>query len=109
MTGEMDGYMGIAIALTTNQYYYWMYSDVVGGAQPEYPIIGKYTLDDKALRIESSQQLYSSNWHVINTNGLQCLVAEFDSPNLRLLKPHPNFNPKDPFGWKQLLKTEQKH
>jgi hypothetical protein len=37
MTGEMDSYMGIAIALTTNQYYYyWMYSDVVEGAQPEY-------------------------------------------------------------------------
>jgi len=105
MTG-WEGYMGVAIALTTNEYYYWFYSDVGTGDEPKYPLTGSYTLAGSNLHLVSDVHLYSTDWiATTNSRGWPCLIAPSDigDPS-RLLVKHPQFDPKQPFSWNQLLK-----
>ena len=103
-TGQMDGYMGVALALTADRYYYWFYSDVVTDDTPTYPITGTFTFDGTRLHLDGDALLYSHNW-VITTNqsGVAFLISQDERTSLRLA-PLPNFDPLHPFEWK----TEKK-
>ena len=108
MSSGWDGEMGVAIALTTDQYYYWFYSDVKLENEPEYPMTGRYTFVDGKLRLNGSNYFYyATNWIVVSNGGRKCLSAERDVDNVeRYLIPDTHFNPRKPFENQGTLKAE---
>lgn len=107
MSSEWAGYMGVAIGLSSNQYYYWFYSDVTGVDEPEYPVVGEYTLEEGVLTLLGSNQLYSSTWLVTMNSERVCLWAERDvGDRARLLIPDARFDIGDPFANQVGLKSE---
>ena len=108
MSGPMGGYMGVSIALTTNEYFYWFYSDVASASAPTYPLRGAYTFDDSSLRLQATEELYSREWNIVTNRGYQCLRSASDSGTDRLLIPHPSFDPTRPFCWNSKEKKQNK-
>jgi len=109
MSSGWCGYMGVTIALTPDKYYYWFYSDVVTGDEPEYPIAGSYTFTNGKLLLDVSEDhLYSTSWIITTNAGRTCLWAERDAGDFpRLLIPDQNFNAKAPFRNQPGLDAEQ--
>ena len=99
LSGEWAGYMGIAIELSSNQYYYWFYSDVGYGEEPEYPLTGDYTFEGEVLSLQAGgHHLYSTEWVVTNHADQACLWATRDvGRNDRLLFPDEDFDAARPF------------
>lgn len=108
MSAEWAGFMGVAIGLSSNRYYYWFYSDVIRGDEPECPLVGSYTLEANRLTLdESEHHLYSTEWLVTTNGGRICLWASQDAGNsARILIPDENFNATDPFANQKKLKAE---
>lgn len=98
MSSGWAGFMGVAVALSSNKYYYWFYSDVVSGDEPAYPVSGSYRYDGATLQLDSDERLYSHNWIFATNDGRVCLIAPADTGDVaRLLIPDFAFDPSDPF------------
>ncbi|WAC18081.1 hypothetical protein OVA24_12620 [Luteolibacter sp. SL250] len=108
MSSGWNGYMGVAIALTKDRYYYWMYSDV--GNPTDYPFTGSYEirgdlllLGEPSCVLEKTPPdelvLYSSSWKISDTKRGKRLNATGDrsGDKGRSLMPDFQFNPKNPF------------
>ena len=105
MSAGWAGYMGVAIALTSNKYYYWFYSDERSGSEPRYPISSEYQFDGRTLSLDSNTHLYSSIWVVVTNGGRICLSAPSETGDVaRLLIPDGNFDPAEPFRNQRALK-----
>ena len=80
MSSEWAGYMGVALALSSNQYYYWFYSDVVTDDEPVYPVVGKFTLENNMLTLLGTERdLYSLKWVLTTNANRACLWATTSS------------------------------
>lgn len=98
MSSGWFGFMGAAIALSSNRFYYWFYSDVVGDNEPAYPVSGNYRHDGKRLSLDSTERLYSHIWVIVTNGGRACLSAPSEMEDVaRLLIPDSAFDPSDPF------------
>jgi hypothetical protein len=106
--------MGVAIALTADRYYYWMYSDV--GNRTEYPFTGSYEVRGNLLLLGEPRgvsentpadelSLYSSTWKISETQWGKRLNFTGDRPDdkARSLMPDFQFDPKNPFRNQRLL------
>jgi hypothetical protein len=109
MSSGWNGFMGVAIALKGDKYFYWFYSDVMLPHEPEYPIIGTYKIDGETLILDDSQnRLYATRWKFTQNAQKTCLWSEKDIGDYpRMLILDPNFNPKDPFVNQPKLEVEQ--
>ncbi len=109
MSSGWQGYMGVAIALSGERYYYWFYSDVILENEPDYPISGTYVWTDGILTLKQEyDQLYSSVWVAATNAGRACLWAERDVGDFpRMLIPDTNFDPSNPFMNQGVLNAEQ--
>ena len=108
MSAGWAGYMGVAIALTPDRYYYWFYSDVKLENEPEYPITGSYSLIDGKLRLNGSNDYYyATNWIVVSNGGRKCLSTERDVGDIaRYLIPDTHFDSSRPFENQGTLRAE---
>ncbi len=108
MSSAWCGEMGVAIALTTDQYYYWFYSDVKLDDEPEYPMTGSYSFVDGKLQLNGSNYFYyATNWIVVPNGGRKCLSAERDVGDVaRHLIPDAHFDPGRPFQNQGTLEAE---
>ena len=108
MSSRWEGYMGAAIALTPDRYYYWFYSDVKSEDEPEYPITGSYSFVNGKLRLNGSNHFYyATNWIVVHNGGRKCLSAERDVGDVaRYLIPDMHFDPSQPFENQGTLRAE---
>lgn len=122
MSSAWSGYMGVAIAITEDKYYYWMYSDV-GGGPGDYPYCGSYSVDGGILRLGEPtslvtgtivksaglHSLYSAEWKLIKARTTTNLHAVGDKPddNGRTLIIDVQFDPQNPFRNQDSLKPEQ--
>ena len=99
MSSSWEGFMGVAIALTSDKYYYWMYSDVEWLEEPSFPYAGSYTFEDGKLTLEvSGDHYYATEWNITKNGGRKCLQAKDEFRDLsRLLIPDPKFDAKVPF------------
>lgn len=98
MSSGWAGFMGVAVALSSNKFYYWFYSDVVSSDEPAYPVSGRYRYAGGSLHLDSDERLYSYSWMFATNGGRVCLTAPADTGNVaRLLIPDPSFDPSDPF------------
>jgi len=108
MSSGWAGYMGVAVALTSNKYYYWFYSDAGSDNEPSYPISSNYQYDGKTLILDSKEHLYSTAWVVVTNGGRLCLSAPSQTGDVaRLLIPDPSFNSAEPFGNQRALKPQK--
>ena len=108
LSSDWQGFMGIAIGLTSNKYYYWFLSDVGGGDEPAYPITGDFTFDGNTLTLDSPDvDLYAHTWLVVTNADRTCFWAERDVGDFsRLLIPDSNFNPMEPFENQETLRPD---
>lgn len=107
MSSGWCNYMGVAIALTRDRYYYWFYSDVPYAKEPDWPIVGTYRNDGGTITLSSNQYMYATSWMVATNGNRQCLWAEHDVGDYpRLLIPDPHFDPKAPFQNQAILRAE---
>jgi hypothetical protein len=111
MSSAWFGYMGVAIAITEDKYYYWMYSDV--GGPGDYPYCGSYSVDGGILRLgeptslvtgkviksDDLHSLYSSEWKLILGRTTTSLHSIGDTPDDkgRSLILDVQFDPQNPF------------
>lgn len=121
MSSAWSGYMGVAIAITEDKYYYWMYSDV-GGGSDDYPYFGSYSVDGGILRLgeptslatgkvvtsDALHSLYSAEWMLIKARTTTNLHALGDKPDdySRTLIIDLQFDPQNPFRNQDSLKPE---
>jgi hypothetical protein len=117
MSSRWFGSMGVAIALSKDKYYYWMYSDA--GENPHLPYTGNFRIDGDVLELEAPSSvatgqvvpeldggyLYSSRWKILRTPVSVRLHAEKDSPEdiARTLIMDTQFDPASPFEHQNLL------
>ena len=122
MSSRWSGYMGVAIAISKDRYYYWMYSDIP--VISNYPYTGTFKVENQQLILEppvvlatgapADQQpewgLYSNRWNIIRnhlTMSLHSANDKEDDVGRRLL-PDFSFNPQDPFRNQGNLKNQSK-
>ena len=121
MTSEWDSMMGVAIAISGDRYYYWMYSDV--GGYPNYPYVGNWKIEQDGLmlglpfELESGVAvtppdqigLYSHDWRILRRPLSTALHSVDDdaSDNGRTLLPDFQFDPDAPFRNQGQLEPEQ--
>ena len=118
MSSRWFGYMGVAIALSKDKYYYWMYSDV--GEIPDLPNTGTFEIDGDMLELgapssvatgqvvsdsDGGYHLYSSRWKILRAPVSVSLHAEKDATEdiARTLIMDTQFDPASPFGHQHLL------
>ena len=111
MSSGWYGYMGVAIAITEDRYYYWMYSDA--GGQGNYPYTGAYTINQGVLRLGPAVEvlagepmetpgelhLYSNAWKMVGDPSAMNLhsVGDKADDHARTLVLDVHFDPHDPF------------
>jgi len=121
MSSSWFGYMGVAIAISEDRYFYWMYSDV--GIDGDYPYVGQYSIKDGILRLgdptslvtgksiekDYMPSLYSAEWKIIKERLTTNLHSITDKPDdyARTLILDVQFDPLNPFRNQQDLKCEQ--
>lgn len=111
MSSSWEGFMGVAIALTSDKYYYWIYSDLQSGDEPGFPFTGNYTFENGKLALEDSgDYYYATEWNMTTNGGRKCLqaIGMNQSPD-RLLIPDPDFDAKFPFKNQPNLIAKFKH
>jgi len=108
MSSGWNGYMGVALAVTENRYYYWFYSDVPYAKEPAWPLVGSYRIIDGQLTLSTDELLYATTWIIVTNGDRECLWADRDVGDYpRLLIPDPDFNQAKPFKNQELLNAEQ--
>src|SRR4030095_12469104 len=77
LSDKWTGFMGIALVIKSNEFKYWLYSDVSGQREPKYPITGKVEFDADIIRLRPGvdAHLYDTNWHLFVFKGEICLLA----------------------------------
>ena len=121
MSSGWLGYMGVAIALSDDRYFYWMYSDIP--VEASYPYTGTFRIEGEELVLDSpfvlatgepasdapEIGLYSDRWKILRTGVSLRLHAATDKPDdhARTLIPDFQFDPADPFRNQPNLKPEQ--
>ena len=121
MSSSWFGYMGVAIAISEDRYFYWMYSDV--GGDGDYPYVGQYSIKDGILRLgdptslvtgksiekDDLHSLYSEEWKIIKERLTTNLHSITDKPDdyARTLILDVQFDPQNPFRNQDDLKCEQ--
>ncbi len=121
MSSGWFGYMGVAIAISGDRYFYWMYSDV--GGPGSFPYTGRYSIKDDILHLgvptslvtgrqidnDDLHALYSDKWKVMRRGLTTNLHAERDKPDdhARTLILDVQFDPQNPFRNQDRLKPNQ--
>lgn len=90
MSSEWLGYMGVAIALSDDRYFYWMYSDIP--VEASYPYAGTFRIQGEELVLDApfvlatgepasdapEIGLYSDRWKILRTGASLRLHAATD-------------------------------
>ena len=110
--------MGVAIALSGDHYYYWMYSDCC--PLEEGPCSGLFRVEGDFLYLAQPtslttgkeaepKSLYSYNWRIIRRPTSVALHSASDKPEDvgRSLILDVQFDPENPFRNQDSLKPEQ--
>jgi len=95
--------MGVAIAISGDRYYYWMYSDVGGPDEA----VGKCRIEgdvlildppDSGKNLDEYFQLYSDRWRILRLPTATALtaVAKSEGDPGRMLLPDFRFDPRNP-------------
>ena len=121
MSSGWFGYMGVAIALSEDRYFYWMYSDIPSEAS--YPYTGTFRIQGDELVLDApsvlatgelasddpEMGLYSDRWKILRTGVSLRLHAATDKADdhARTLIPDFQFDPANPFRNQRNLKPEQ--
>lgn len=120
MSSSWYGYMGVAIAISEDRYFYWMYSDV--GGSGDYPYVGRYSIKNETLRLgdptslvtgkliekDDLHSLYSEEWKIVREQLTTNLHSLTDKPDdhARTLILDIQFDPQNPFRNQQNLRSE---
>jgi hypothetical protein len=73
-----SGFMGVAIKFDADgTFRYWFYSDVEGGDEPSYPILGTWRWSGPVLELTASNRLHDIRWHPYSYQGEMCLLPEY--------------------------------
>lgn len=120
MPSDWFGIMGVAIALSEDRYFYWMYSDIPDEAS--YPYTGTFRIQGEELILDApfvlatgepasndpEVGLYSDRWKILPTGVSLRLHAATDKAgdHARTLIPDFQFDPTNPFQNQQNLKPE---
>ena len=117
MSSGWSGHMGVAIALSKDRYYYWMYSDIP--VEVVYPYTGTFRIQGDQLLLNApfasangepaGLGLYSDRWKILRSGVSLRLHAITDKENdhARSLIPDFQFDPKNPFRNQSNLNPEQ--
>lgn len=111
MSAGWMGYMGVALAVSEDRYYYWMYSDIPDDA--DYPYTGTFQIEGDILVLDSPRVLrtgapannilecglYSDSWRITSDGFSPRLHSTTDAPedHARTLYPDFGFDPSNPF------------
>lgn len=111
MSSGWSGYMGVALAVSKDRYYYWMYSDVF--LDGNYPYTGKFRIEGgelilgepseletgKHVKEAAKAGLYSDRWRILRKDLSVRLHSVTDAPedHARTLLPDFQFDPSEPF------------
>jgi hypothetical protein len=90
MSSRWSGFMGVAIAVSGDRYYYWFYSDVGWDGEPPYPYTGTFKIDGEVMElgfpsslatgrvvlIDGKSELYSYRWRIEHVSNSVILHAE---------------------------------
>ena len=122
MSSGWMGYMGVALAVSEDRYYYWMYSDVGGAGS--FPYTGTFRIEGDNLVLssptvletgESADEmpewgLYSSRWEIIRDGTSTRLHSVSDSADdhARSLYPDFGFDATTPFRNQGYMKKPNK-
>ena len=121
MSSGWIGYMGVAIAISGDRYFYWMYSDIP--VEANYPYTGSFRIKDGVLILDSPSEyttgvavdeperigLYSDRWRILSGRLSVSLHSTTDNADdgARTLIPDFHFDPSSPFRNQPNLKPEQ--
>jgi len=121
MSSGWFGYMGVAIALSEDRYFYWMYSDIP--VEASYPYTGTFRIQGEELVLDTpfvlatgepasddpEMGLYSDRWKILRAGVSHRLHAATDEADdhARTLIPDFQFDPENPFRNQPNLKPEQ--
>ena len=94
-----ETFMGVAIALDGDRYYYWFYSDVISENEPLYPLMGTYDMKGNILTLHgNSEHLFWDSWKIFDRGGHECLRPVRNEKEARYyLVPMINFDESKPF------------
>jgi len=115
MSAGWHGYMGVALALSGDRYYYWKYSDVASEAN--FPYTGTFRIEGDELILGQPSELatgnpaahlYSDRWLILRRPLSVQLQAANDQPDdhRSTLLPDFQFDPSSPFRNQPDLKPE---
>lgn len=121
MSSGWFGHMGVAIAISGDRYFYWMYSDIP--VEANYPYTGSFRIEDGVLVLGSPSEyttgvpveeperigLYSDRWRILPGRlsvSIHSITDEADD-GARTLIPDFQFDPSNPFRNQQNLKPEE--
>ncbi len=120
MSSGWVGYMGVAIALSEDRYFYWMYSDIPVDAN--YPYTGTFRVQGEQLILDTpfvlasgepatgdlDIKLYSDRWRILRRGVSLRLhaVSDKEGDHARTLIPDFQFDPENPFRNQSNLKPE---
>lgn len=103
--------MGVAIQFNNDYTYkYWFYSDVIRNDEPDYPITGKYEIENNAITLMplgKKEDYYSIKWFVFLHGQNIVLAPQNQYENFinskkidtsRFLYKNVNFNSQNPFN-----------
>ena len=117
MSSGWFGHMGVAIALSKDRYYYWMYSDIP--AEVAYPYTGTFRIQGDQLLLNApftsakgeraELGLYSDRWKILRSGVSLRLhaVTDKEDDHARSLMPDFQFDPTNPFRNQPNLNPEQ--
>ena len=121
MSSGWHGHMGVAIAISGDRYFYWMYSDIP--VEANYPYTGSFRIEDGVLilgspsvyttgvSVEEPERigLYSDRWRILPGRLSVFLHSNTDDADdvARTLIPDYQFDPYNPFRNQQNLKREE--
>jgi hypothetical protein len=113
--------MGVAIAISGDRYFYWMYSDIP--VEADYPYTGSFRIEGGVLILGSPSEyatgvsveepekigLYSDRWRILPGRLSVSLHSTRDDADdvARTLIPDFQFDPSSPFRNQPTLKPEQ--
>lgn len=69
---EIAGFSGTVLELKAGKFRYWFYSDVGGGQEPKYPVVGPYSLQDGKLTLDHAH-VSQDTWQADVINGIPVL------------------------------------